>query len=190
MADVTDAPVPTGSSPFDVPGDLSALADHFGDPAMFSVAIPADLPAAVDNWPGRQVYVRSDKSFRIWDATAAQWYTLAEIGGSWVNLTPESAYYNIVDNGTWLAAAVRKNGPYTELTGHISTDGSTGVASTWAYVPVGYRPTRRTIVHARTVAHGTFVFAASVDTSGNLIVESNISTGAANVLFHAVWLNS
>ena len=57
MVDVTGAPVPTGGSPFDVPGDLAALAGHFGDDEFFSVATASSLPSS-GNWPGRLLMAR------------------------------------------------------------------------------------------------------------------------------------
>lgn len=188
MADTTVAPVPTGASEFDVPGDLQALADHFGGSGMFKVATIATLPLAAANWPGRQLYVEEDKSFRIWDAGTSQWLTTAELGSAWVPVTPESAYYNVVANGSYPALSVRRTGQLVELNGHISTDGNTGNDSTWAYIPAGYRPSRQTPILMRPIATGTFVFAAYVNTAGSLVVQSNITSGAATILAQAVWL--
>lgn len=79
MVDVTGAPVPLGSSPFDVPGDLKDLADHFGGPGMFAVANAAALPTT-GNWTGRTLWVQSLGQPREWDGTG------------WVNPTIMGVY--------------------------------------------------------------------------------------------------
>lgn len=67
MPDVTGAPVPTGSSPFDVPGDLGKLADHFGD--GFSVATASGLPSS-GNWVGRSMWVVDEALIYVWNGSA------------------------------------------------------------------------------------------------------------------------
>lgn len=69
MTDVTGAPLPTGASPFNVPGDLKALADHFGDQTYFSVATTASLPTS-GNWPGRILHVEDIDVIAEWTGSA------------------------------------------------------------------------------------------------------------------------
>lgn len=74
MADVTDAPVPTGSDEFDIPGDMQELADHFGAPSMYAVANASALPAS-GNWEGRILETADTGNVYIWQAGA--WALLA-----------------------------------------------------------------------------------------------------------------
>jgi len=149
------------------------------------VATIAGLPTS-GNWAGRRMYVNEDTTTRIWDGSA--WHIIGQKTASWVALTPESSYYNVVSNGSWQALSVMKLGRMVYLNGHISTDGSTGNDSTWAYVPSGYRPAVRWQVDARTLAAGSFDFNAYVNVAdGALVFRSNISTGVANIIVQAAW---
>jgi hypothetical protein len=76
MADVTDAPVPTGSSEFDIPGDLGRLADHFGDGNMFAVANAAALPST-DNWVGRMLTTSDNGNLYRWLGSA--WFLMPRV---------------------------------------------------------------------------------------------------------------
>lgn len=89
MADVTDAPVPTGSSEFDIPGDLGRLADHFGDSDMFAVPTTADLPAS-DNWPGRTLMTSDNKIVYLW--TGSGWVPMFS---PWIAYTPTSSTLSV-----------------------------------------------------------------------------------------------
>lgn len=69
MADVTGGIPPTNASPFAVPDDITAVYDHFGDQAQFSVATAASLPGS-DNWVGRTVFVVDTATFYVWSGSA------------------------------------------------------------------------------------------------------------------------
>lgn len=161
---------------------LDNLEDDIHD-QLYSATI-AGLPTS-GNWPGRIMYVAEDTSVRCWNGSA--WFIMSQNSASWVAVTPESSYYNIVSNGSWQALSVMKLGRQVWLNGHISTDGSTGNDSTWAYIPSGYRPSKQWQVDARPLAAGSFDFNAYVATNGDLVFRSNISTGAANIIVQGNW---
>jgi hypothetical protein len=76
MADVTGAPVPSGASEFDVPGDLKALADHFGGAHMYSAVNAAALPST-GNWAGRLMLTADTGLLYAWNG---QWRIVGGIG--------------------------------------------------------------------------------------------------------------
>lgn len=171
------------------PDQMNGIFEHFDALIGESYATAGALPPS-GNWDGRMAKVRSDRSIRLWDAAAGQWQIVVELGSSWVNVTPESDYYNVVANGSWPALATRKTGQTVEMSGHISTDGSTGSDSTFAFITAAHRPERNTSVLVRPLAAGTFTFAAHVTPAGALVLRSNISTGAAQLVVHGTWLRA
>lgn len=118
------------------------------------------------------------------------WAAVAAGSTAWVAVTPESSYYNVVSNGSWQALSVKRAGLKVQLAGHISTDGNTGVDSTFAFIPDGFRPTTNTAVLVRTLGSNTFVFHAYVTPAGALVVQPNITTGAANLVVAGDWLTA
>lgn len=108
MADVTDAPVPTGASEFDVPGDLGALADHFGGLDMYSRANAAALPST-DNWEGRQLLARDTRIVYVWTSvgwerlSTAPWGRLAKSSSQSTHATANTLTGVIWDTdlGSW-----------------------------------------------------------------------------------------
>ena len=86
MADVTGGTPPTGSSPFDVPGDLAEVYDHFGDASMFSVANAVSLPSA-GNWPGRTLQAADTGVLYKWNGS---WRPVATVAHQVAGAAPGS----------------------------------------------------------------------------------------------------
>lgn len=136
MADVTGAPLPTGASPFDVPGDLKDLADHFGDPDQFERPTPGDLPAT-GNWPGRTMYVTSDGTTRLW--TGSAWiitFKAATAPGS-VTYTASSGF-NITTSNNQMYT---RDGWVLGTVDWTKTSGSLGHADQLFTLDAAFRPT-------------------------------------------------
>ncbi|UOE45465.1 hypothetical protein [Agromyces larvae] len=96
MADVTGAPVPLGTDEFDIPGDLGALADHFGGQDMFSVANAAALPSS-DSWPGRILMTRDTNTLYVRNGADSGWLLLQP---PWTAYTPTLTNLNLGSGGS------------------------------------------------------------------------------------------
>lgn len=108
MADVTGAPVPTGSSPFDVPGDLADLADHFGDADFFAVDTASALPMT-GNWVKRRMKARDTGVEYVWSGStwqAAPWTNLT-LNSGWDAYASETPRYRVVDGVAYFNGRVR-----------------------------------------------------------------------------------
>lgn len=155
MADVTGGTPPTGSSEFDVPGDLADVYDHFGDTSKFAVADAASLPAS-GNWPGRML-MTSDTGF------VYRW-----LGSAWKMVAGDTGDVDVTYSTGWSTDSVQ--GTYRVLNGMLSLNGrikaTVSVGSAVMFVlPVGARPTAQRVTFGQgNGGDQTIIF----DTNGNV----------------------
>lgn len=169
----------------DFPVDLTALSDWVASVVDTTVADTTAL-AALFVWTGRMAHVAADDSIRVWDGAA--WRIIVELDSATVAVTPESDFYNVVAFGSWGALSVRKSGQLVMLNGHISSDGGTAGGSTWAYIPVGYRPPIRQNVFARIAGDTSSIYAGQINTDGALVIDRGNPGSAMNLIVSAHWM--
>lgn len=173
MVDVTGAPVPTGASEFDVPGDLKALADHFGGSDYLSVPTVSALPA-VGNWAGRIMQAVDTGSLHSWSSTG--WNLIYEDTG-WQPLSLSGSWNNYPG---FAAARYRRMSGIVHLEGQIQGGGTGAIAT----LPARFRPgsTKAFITPASTgvgeirlFSNGTVLLQSFYAGGTNLILGLNLS---------------
>ena len=131
MADVTGIPVPTGASPFDVPGDLRAFADHVGGLSMFSVATASSLPSS-GNWEGRLLMARDSGVLYRCTSLPATWRSVTDVSGT---ISPAAGF-------TLQSASFLKKDSAGFVTGLLLVSRGSAIAhdTQIATLPSGFRP--------------------------------------------------
>lgn len=127
MADETGAPVPTGASPFDVPGDLKELADHFGAPKYVSTR--SELPLS-GNWAGRELLVIETNEWYTWNAG---WYAQSRM---------TDGFTEGVLAGGWDTPShntISRRGGWVELRFNARRSTNLAVGGVLVTVPSGFR---------------------------------------------------
>lgn len=171
MADVTNAPVPTGNSEFDVPGDLQALADHFGDSEFYSRATASGFPPA-DNWQGRLMLARDT-------GTLYRWF-----GSSWVVSSEDTGWLTPTLTSPWTAVSGSPVG-YRRINGVVYMRGRVqgGTPGTsFCTLPAGFRPAQSSRFVVSGGSGGSFE-SVIVQTSGSVEVSTTGQPNLTSIIF-------
>lgn len=131
MADVTNAPVPTGGSPFDVPSDLAELAGHFGDLDYFSRATASALPSS-GNWQGRILMARDTGILYRCISLPGTWRAITDVAGT---ISPASGFS--LQSASFLKRDSEKN-----VSGLLMVSRAAALSHNLqvATLPTGFRP--------------------------------------------------
>jgi len=151
MADATGAPVPTGTSPFDVPGDLKDLADHFGDEEFYSVASASNLPAS-GNWRGRVLMARDTGVLYVCTALPGTWKTVTStddsgwiVVGSGGGAPAFGTGWSAVSASGWSGVRFRLKNGVLFISGAATKSSYSGLGDAIFTLPSGFRPSTRFI---------------------------------------------
>jgi len=108
-------------------------ARHAEDVSAWTADTVADLPAS-GNWPGRSIFVISEKSPYFWSGTG---WNVGQYDSGWIG-APLTTGWSSYTSGTWGTVSYRKIVNRVYLRG-VGLAGS-GATSTMFTLPVGFRP--------------------------------------------------
>lgn len=177
MADVTGFTRPTNASPFDVPGDINKLADHFGDPGMFSVPDAASLPAA-GNWPGRLLTVADTGAIYKYNGTA--WEMIYRPEES-TTATPGSGW------GTPTHNTLFRRYEWVEFRFNATRTSNLATGGTVATIPAGYRTNVQVWALAWGLSGAGVANQVYYDSASNQVKVNNALSSGQALAIYMLW---